>query len=200
MFRLFSVALETLSAALFLVPLLLFRRQKEPPARRMLILLFSLYAAAVFSVVGLPGVFSHTLDFSVNWVPFLGGFSAPLAFFQNELLNIVLFIPVGLFAALLWPDFRTPRRAALLGLGLSAFIELAQLFTFRLTDIDDLLTNTAGAIIGCLLARLFIKPAASAPPTPGGSLRECAALLVLTAAVMMLAQPFVADFLWSLVL
>lgn len=200
MFRLLAIALETLSSALFIVPLILFAARKERLTRRMLTLLFSLYTAAVFSAVGLPSVLSHTLDPSINWVPFLDVFSAPLSFLRNELLNILLFMPIGFLAALLWPAFRSPRRTALLGLGLSAFIELSQLFTFRLTDVDDLITNTAGAVAGCLLARFAAKKLARAQPKTARSPRECAALLALTAAVMMLAQPFISDFFWSLAL
>ena len=36
-------------------------------------------------------------------------------------------------------------------------VELSQLLTFRLTDVDDLITNTLGTLLGFLLAKLFIS-------------------------------------------
>ncbi len=40
---------------------------------------------------------------------------------------------------------------------MSFLIEVIQLFTFRASDIDDLLMNTLGAAIGFALARLFLR-------------------------------------------
>ena len=37
------------------------------------------------------------------------------------------------------------------------FIELSQLFTYRTTDVDDLITNAAGGLCGYLLARALTK-------------------------------------------
>lgn len=42
-----------------------------------------------------------------------------------------------------------------MGLALSASIEILQIFTFRLTDIDDLITNTAGTVIGYYIGKRF---------------------------------------------
>ena len=74
------------------------------------------------------------------------------------LLNVLLFIPLGFFLRVL--GGRGIVVAALTGLGLSAFIEFTQLTgvwglypcAYRVFDVDDLVTNTLGAVVGSLLS------------------------------------------------
>lgn len=68
--------------------------------------------------------------------------------------NIAMFVPVGLFVGLLW---RSPRwwKAFLAGLVSSSTIEAVQLFIGRRTDIDDVILNTMGALLGYCLFCLF---------------------------------------------
>ena len=68
--------------------------------------------------------------------------------------NIAMFIPLGFFTegCLRWGL----RATALSGFALSSFIELSQLtgnrglagFTYRTFDVDDIVNNTAGAVLG----------------------------------------------------
>lgn len=70
--------------------------------------------------------------------------------------NVALFIPLGFFTAgcLRWGL----RATALSGFALSSFIELSQLtgnwglagFTYRTFDVDDIVNNTAGAVLGAV--------------------------------------------------
>ena len=70
--------------------------------------------------------------------------------------NIAMFIPLGFFTAgcLRWGL----RATALSGFALSSFIELSQLtgnwglagFTYRTFDVDDIVNNTAGAVLGAV--------------------------------------------------
>ncbi len=70
--------------------------------------------------------------------------------------NIAMFIPLGFFTAgcLRWGL----RATALSGFALSSFIELSQLtgnwglagFTYRTFDVDDIMNNTAGAVLGAV--------------------------------------------------
>lgn len=51
------------------------------------------------------------------------------------------------------------------GLGLSLTIEFVQLFTlYRATDIDDLITNTVGALVGYGCFKLIHRMAAKSHP------------------------------------
>ena len=65
--------------------------------------------------------------------------------------NVILFMPFGLFAALLWRGFGW-RRALLTGGCITLFIESCQLFIGRAFDIDDLMLNTLGVFCGFLVA------------------------------------------------
>ena len=68
--------------------------------------------------------------------------------------NIGIFLPVGFFTALLW---RRPRwyRSLLAGLCTSCAIEFIQFFIGRSSDVDDVLLNTAGALVGFWLFLLL---------------------------------------------
>ena len=92
---------------------------------------------------GLP-VFSPG---NVNLIPF-DTFSQSIYIL---VANIVLFMPFGLFAALLWRGFGW-KRALLTGGCITLFIETCQLFIGRTFDIDDLMLNTLGVFCGFLLA------------------------------------------------
>ena len=82
-------------------------------------------------------------------------------------LNVLLFVPLGFFVRIL--GGRGVVVAFVVGAGLSLFIELTQLTgvwgiypcAYRVFDVDDLLTNTLGAVGGAVLALLF--RGASAP-------------------------------------
>lgn len=66
----------------------------------------------------------------------------------NLLGNIAMFVPVGILLPLAWKRFGRLWRTGLAGLGLSIFIEITQSFCGRSTDVDDLILNTAGAVVG----------------------------------------------------
>ncbi len=72
-------------------------------------------------------------------------------------LNVALFVPLGFFVR--WLGGRGALLAGMAGLAVSGLIELTQLTgvwglydcAYRVFDVDDLLMNTAGAVIGSLL-------------------------------------------------
>lgn len=69
--------------------------------------------------------------------------------------NTAFFVPVGMLAFILFQ--RSPRpvlATTLLGAGFSLLIEISQyIFALGYSDIDDLMMNTLGALIGAMLAR-----------------------------------------------
>ncbi|MFZ2164639.1 MAG: VanZ family protein, partial [Propionibacteriaceae bacterium] len=74
--------------------------------------------------------------------------------------NIALFVPLGMFVRLI--TRRGVASAALIGFGVSIFIEASQLSglwgtipcAYRYADVNDVLNNTTGAILGaCLVWR-----------------------------------------------
>ncbi len=85
------------------------------------------------------------IEYRVSLIPF-----SDLDSIFNIIGNIVMFVPFGLFAALLWRRF-TWRRALALGAGITCFIECWQLLVGRTSDIDDIILNTLGVVCGYFL-------------------------------------------------
>ena len=77
--------------------------------------------------------------------------------------NVVMFLPFGFFAALLWRGY-TWRRALVTGLCVTGAVECWQLLVGRAFDIDDLMLNTLGVLAGFGLLRLLEH---GAPRVPG---------------------------------
>ena len=72
--------------------------------------------------------------------------------------NILLFSPIGFFVPLFWARWRSFKKVLLLGLTVTLFIEITQLFIGRSTDIDDVILNTVGVLLGYgILSLLKIK-------------------------------------------
>jgi glycopeptide antibiotics resistance protein len=93
------------------------------------------------------------------------------AAFQQLALNVLLFVPLGFFVRLV--IHRGVVVTTLLGLALSLAIETTQLTgvwglyhcAYRVFDVDDLLVNTTGALVGGLLAWLFLHRHRRVPET-----------------------------------
>lgn len=117
--------------------------------------IFILYLFMVMTVVGMGTIWdisAYGLDISwaqINLIPF-GSEGV-----TNYILNVVLFMPLGFLLPLIWIQYRTLSHTALAGFLFSLSIEIGQLFNHRVTDIDDLLMNTLGALIGFGIWRLF---------------------------------------------
>lgn len=75
--------------------------------------------------------------------------------FWTLLGNIAAFVPLGVIVGLGWPDRHSWRRAFSLGLAATVAIESLQLglsllmgYPYRNADIDDVIVNVAGALLG----------------------------------------------------
>lgn len=78
--------------------------------------------------------------------------------FKNLFGNVVLFIPIGVFLPLLNKKYRSVLRLTAATIILITMVEAAQMVT-RLGsfDIDDIILNTFGALIGLLLLRVVVR-------------------------------------------
>ena len=138
------------------------RRGQASPRRLAAIFGFFLYAAAVvaatvFPIVLRPGG-EHWADHHwwlvIRWIP--GDVPA-----TDFVLNMLMFAPIGLVLPLWWPALNSLRRLAALALALSCGIEGTQfvlwwtLGNFRMVDVNDLISNTSGAVLGLLALRLL---------------------------------------------
>jgi hypothetical protein len=102
-------------------------------------------------------------------------------------LNIVLFVPYGLFAAL---ATRRPLFAAATGALFTLAIETAQAtvpIVSRLCDTDDLISNSMGACAGAALGALLLRRRPQRVPLTPASARRTAAVLTPAVALIALA-------------
>ncbi len=105
--------------------------------------------------------------------------------FDQLLLNIGVFVPLGLLLAWRFPRLRRIWAVGLCSLALSTTIELGQLFLGNgVCDVDDLLCNTLGGILGASLVCL-VTHLRSRKPT-----RAALASLPILASAIALAAYF----------
>jgi glycopeptide antibiotics resistance protein len=71
--------------------------------------------------------------------------------------NLLLFLPFGLFPAVLWRNARW-YRALLIACGVTLGIECWQLLVGRTFDVDDLLLNALGGMLGWVLWLILRRP------------------------------------------
>jgi glycopeptide antibiotics resistance protein len=129
--------------------------------------------------------------------------------FLQALMNVIFFVPLGFFLA--YRSRRSLPTTTLVAFVVSLSIELTQgtglwglaPCPYRLADVDDLLTNTGGAILGWFLAvairRWLPDPAPERQPDPGppGMVRDGVGVLldaytfIFTVVVLTLGLRFV---------
>ena len=91
------------------------------------------------------------LQEEINLIPFRDGISLSM------ILNVVMFMPLGFLLPLLWKEYQSLVRTAIIGFCFSCGIEFCQLFNRRVSDVDDLLMNTLDAILGWLIWIVFSR-------------------------------------------
>lgn len=188
MYRIYSTGIETAAASTILIPILflyhifIFHNIKKTAAY----ILFSLYLAAICFLVGFPNIAGMRIVLSHNFIPLRG----MLTDITNSYLNVLLFIPLGIFVPCLWPEYRSMMKTVGLGLMTSLGIEILQIFTFRATDIHDVITNVAGTMIGYLIGKLIINRFPQLNWL-GCKERELYLLYVTVGVVMFFSQPFI---------
>ncbi|MDO5400255.1 MAG: VanZ family protein [Eubacteriales bacterium] len=70
-------------------------------------------------------------------------------------MNVLMFVPLGLLLPVDFPRLRSLPRTALAVLGTTMAIEITQFFMGRSADIDDVIMNFAGGLLGWCLFRLL---------------------------------------------
>ena len=132
-----------------------------------IVYIFVYYLAGVLSFTGIPtilrdivhnsfGIITPTglniLPDEINLTPFRWITEGVRTYIEN----ILLFIPLGFMLPCIWKKYEVLWKTALSGFTFSLLIELCQLFNRdRVTDLDDLLMNTLGALIGWVIFRLL---------------------------------------------
>ena len=200
-FLLYSLV-DVLSAAVVAVPLVwLFQRFRGERGwtRYVLSGLFVLYLCEMFDVVGIPAAQYIRWEPNISLIPFsdethwLG---------VQRVLNAVMFAPFGFLLPVLWRGCRKWSVTTLAGFLLSLTIEILQMFCFRATDVDDLLMNTLGALLGYFLAWIIFHKKWAREPAPGtfkvsDSLSLTVSILIPLLTIVLVRTP-ISDYIYRL--
>ncbi|WP_137873872.1 VanZ family protein [Rhodococcus sp. Q] len=178
----YSVLVGLAAAAVLALPLMVwqYRKYGRVSAARLTVVVAALiYAAAVvaFTMFPLPSLTPRWCELYAVTEPVLRPFSfvadirrdtAGMSAFgvltspavMQVVLNVVLFVPFGAFGLVLFERSRAATIAA--AVAVSGLIELTQYTgvwgvfpcAYRVADVNDLLLNSAGAVVGVVLAGL----------------------------------------------
>ena len=97
---------------------------------------------------------ANVFPFRINWIPLVNLFDYPEM--RDILINVIgntaMFIPLGIVWSSVYKGLDTHWKVISAGIGVFLCIEILQLpFYDRVSDVDDLLLNSLGFIIGYLL-------------------------------------------------
>ena len=121
------------------------------------ICLFLAYIFIVLEAVGIGSIWdigNYDTVFRVDEINLIPFHSEG---YRTYALNVLLFIPLGLLLPIIGAKFRKLGNVIIVGAGFSFAIEVCQLFNRRSTDIDDLLMNTLGVLVGYCIWLAFSK-------------------------------------------
>lgn len=95
---------------------------------------------------------------SINFIPFKESAIVNGRISFSEIINnAIVFIPVGVFTAMLADNLKFIKMAAV-PFGISLFYEITQyIFAVGACDVTDLINNTLGGIVGILIFKLRRK-------------------------------------------
>ena len=119
----------------------------------LLALLFIIYLLMFFQVV----TYQDVISYGNNFIPFreLTRYSiGSNLFYKNVIGNILLFMPYGFFASY-YLRLDKKRIACMLVFIVSLSVECVQLLIGRCFDVDDILLNLIGGMIGFFVYRLL---------------------------------------------
>lgn len=141
----------------------LYKRKEEFILHKEILLLtFVLYILCLFQVVTFEDI--NTVSGN-NFIPFKEIFRYDFGgrlFVKNIIGNVIMFVPYGFFATL-YADLKKGRSAFLLVALASISIECTQLMIGRIFDVDDILLNVIGGMLGFYFYRSMDKLADCLP-------------------------------------
>ena len=155
-----DILIRSISGYVFMVPVLIFyflylkkSKRKQSSFHIFAVFLFYYYLFGILTVTGIGYTSKMSFRPKISLVPFLDMISGPI----DTMLNVVLFVPLGVFLPLLYKKYSHIKTVALTGFLFSLSIEIFQMFGWGSTDINDLITNTAGVCVGYLAYYLLSK-------------------------------------------
>lgn len=135
------------------------KKKIENPSKKHLIWVY-IFLIYIFMCVSIAGIGSFwdigryetivRVD-EINIIPFSSDG------LMTYILNIIMFMPLGFLLPLLWEKMRNIKNIIITSFCFSLSLELTQLFNRRTSDIDDLIMNVLGAIMGFIIYKIFKK-------------------------------------------
>ena len=146
-----DILIRSISGYVFIVPVLLLyflylkkSGRKQSFLHITAVFVFCYYLFGILTVAGIG--YTSTISFSpkISLIPFLGMITGPI----DTILNLILFVPLGVFLPFLYKRYHHIKTVALTGFLFSLSVEIVQMFGWGSSDINDLIINTAGACLG----------------------------------------------------
>jgi glycopeptide antibiotics resistance protein len=118
------------------------RGKRQTCSHIVLSFVFCFYVIGIWAATGVwwIGSFSPRTD----WIPFAGMMRGTIL----TALNVLLFTPLGFLLPVLYKEIDRAGKIATAGFLFSLSVEIMQMFGTGTSDINDLITNTAGACLG----------------------------------------------------
>ena len=195
MYRLYLAIADMLPGVLILAPVywILNSVYFHNARKSFFYFLFSCYLSAVYVLVGMPNITYIRPEANLNLIPILGIIDD----WKNSILNILLFVPLGVMLPVLWNKFRQQTNTLLFAFATSFAIELLQMLTYRTSDVNDLITNTLGAYLGFHCVKRLIK---NHTIQEADYLKDAGIVIAAVVLVMFFVYPFVSSALWDFIL
>ncbi len=155
-----DIIIRSISGYVFIVPIIILyylflgnRERKQTLLHISAVFVFCYYLFGILTVTGIG--FTRSVIFSpdLSFVPFIGMITGPI----DTMLNVILFVPMGLFLPLLYKKYNSIKAVALTGFMFSLSVEIVQMFNWGSSDVNDLITNTIGVCFGYLISKLLLK-------------------------------------------
>ena len=155
-----DILIRSMSGYMFMIPIFILYfmwLKKSGRAQGILhtvaVFIFGYYLFGLLTVTGIG--FTSTMRFrpNISWTPFVGMITGPI----DTILNVILFVPLGFFLPLLYRKYRNIKTVAMTGFLFSLTVEFVQMFGWGSSDVNDLMTNTVGACVGCMVYCLLSR-------------------------------------------
>ena len=209
MVRLFIIGVDCFPIWILAIPVIailqffIFRQRSF--GKFFMALVFAFYLIGVFFVTGIPTFDYLRIELNFQWIPLIDIVNEPVGYLKNTVLNIILFMPMGFLLPAVWKEYRSFKVTLFSGLAVSLLIEILQIFTFRLTDIDDLITNTLGTAAGYYLwkmaaQKIMKKPLEGQEANKMSGIYEPIIILAVMFLIHFFLKPLVLNVVWELIL
>lgn len=150
-----TIVMAVIIAVLLRVTDLIVNKKKLVLHNELLSLSFIIYILCLFYVV----TFQDVSWSSHNYIPFKEIFRYDLGsklFYKNIFGNLLLFMPYGIFIAR-YVNLKEPLVLTIIAFITSLSIEVIQFLIGRVFDVDDIILNVVGCILGFSVYSLFRK-------------------------------------------